>query len=161
MRVVQSHIDSKGKAAMVDISQKSSTLRMAKAEAVIVLPEELMKRLEAQGALSDKGPVFQTAVVAAIMASKKTHELIPMCHPLSLDHCRVEIRISSAKRIKILAATQAHDKTGVEMEALTAVSVAALTVYDMCKALSHNIQIEKISLIEKSGGKEGFKKEEN
>ncbi len=150
------HIDKEGRAGMVDIGGKSRTQRRAKAEGSVVLNEEIMGHLEGKELITQKGPVFHTAVIAAIMAAKKNHELIPLCHPVALDHCDVHIGVSSCNRIKITATTRTNDKTGVEMEALTAVSVAALTIYDMCKALSHNIEIENIRLLEKSGGKEDF-----
>lgn len=145
---------------MVDISAKSPTQRTACAEGSVVLTEEIMDQLEGRELISKKGPVFHTATIAAIMAAKKSHELIPLCHPISLDHCEVDIYVSSPNRIRIRATTRTNEKTGVEMEALTAVSVAALTIYDMCKALSHNIQIENIRLLEKSGGKEDFRRED-
>ncbi len=105
--------------------------------------------------ITKKGPVFHTAIIAGVMAAKKTHELIPFCHPLALEDCSIRIRIKNTRAI-IDAEAVITSKTGVEMEALTAASVAALTIYDMCKALSHNIIIEEIKLMEKRGGKKDF-----
>ena len=105
--------------------------------------------------ITKKGPVFQTAIIAGVMAAKKTHELIPFCHPLSLEDCKIRITINKNRAI-IDTETVITAKTGVEMEALTAASVAALTIYDMCKALSHNIIIEEIKLMAKYGGKKDF-----
>ncbi len=105
--------------------------------------------------ITKKGPVFQTAIIAGVMAAKRTHELIPFCHPLSLEDCKISITV---KKNRAIIDTEAviTSKTGVEMEALTAAAVAALTVYDMCKALSHNIIIEEVKLMAKSGGKKDF-----
>jgi cyclic pyranopterin phosphate synthase len=108
---------------------------------------------------SAKGPVFQTAILAGIMAAKRTGELIPLCHPLALDHADVSISIIGKNLVQIIATASLTGKTGVEMEALTAVSIAALTVYDMCKALSHDIIIREICLLEKTGGKNDFRRE--
>ena len=142
---------------MVDVSNKSVTKRVAKAQAVVSVPKEIMLLLRDGELHGKKGPVFQTAIIAGVMAAKKTHELIPMCHPLGLEDCQVSI---SANGLKIFIDTTCiiSGKTGVEMEALTAASVAALTVYDMCKALSHDITIEQVRLIEKTGGKSTFKR---
>ena len=105
---------------------------------------------------SKKGPVFQTAIVAGVMAAKKTHELIPFCHPLGIENCKLEIAVNEKREIVIECRVEVHHKTGVEMEALTGATVAALTVYDMCKALSHEIVIKDVRLIEKRGGKSGL-----
>lgn len=141
---------------MVDVSDKAITKRVAKAQAIVAVTEEIMALLRDGELHSKKGPVFQTAIIAGVMAAKKTHELIPMCHPLGLEDCQVNL---STKGLKIIIETTCiiSGKTGVEMEALTAASVAALTVYDMCKALSHNIVIEQVRLLEKTGGKSTFK----
>lgn len=151
-----SHINVKGQPQMVDVSEKAVTKRVAKAQATVVATKEIMALLHKGDLHSKKGPVFQTAIIAGVMAAKKTHELIPMCHPLGLEDCQVNITTKGMK-IFIEATCTISGKTGVEMEALTAASVAALTVYDMCKALSHNMVIEKIRLMEKSGGKSLFK----
>ena len=151
------HID-KGNPRMIDVSKKNCTIRKAQAEGIVTLSEEIFEYLEKQELIVEKGAVFQTSVIAGIMAAKKCHELIPMCHPISLDHCNIQINVLAGFRVRIIASTQGYGKTGVEMEALTAVSVAALTIYDMCKALSHNITVENISLLEKTGGKKDFKR---
>jgi cyclic pyranopterin phosphate synthase len=150
------HISTKGQPQMVDVSDKAITKRVAKAQAIVAVTKEIMALLRDGELHSKKGPVFQTAIIAGVMAAKKTHELIPMCHPLGLEDCQVNI---SNKGLKIIIETTCiiSSKTGVEMEALTAASVAALTVYDMCKALSHNIVIEQVRLLEKTGGKSTFK----
>lgn len=142
---------------MVDVSDKAATKRVAKAQAIISVSKEIMALLRDGELHSKKGPVFQTAIIAGVMAAKKTHELIPMCHPLALEDCQVSITIKGSKIIIDTSCT-ITSKTGVEMEALTAASVAALTVYDMCKALSHNIVIEHVRLMEKTGGKSNFKR---
>lgn len=152
-----SHITTNGEAAMVDVSTKSNTTRTAKASARVLLPQNVSKHLVNDELHLPKGPVFQTARLAAIMAAKRTAELIPLCHPLALDHITVDISLNgSAAEIQTTVTTTG--KTGVEMEALTAASVAALTIYDMCKALSHDIVIGPIQLMEKTGGKNDFKR---
>jgi cyclic pyranopterin phosphate synthase len=152
-----SHIDPAGNPAMVDVSGKAATRRVAKARATVQLGAEVMSLLQGDDIHTRKGPVFQTAILAGVMAAKKTAELIPLCHPLGLEDCRVRITVQGTAAI-IDTETVVTGKTGVEMEALTAASVAALTVYDMCKALSHNIVIEEIKLMEKTGGKHPFKR---
>jgi cyclic pyranopterin phosphate synthase len=107
--------------------------------------------------MTKKGPVFQTAIIAGVMGAKKTSELIPLCHPLGLDNCQVEIHVDG-EDVVITSTATVSAKTGVEMEALTAASVAALTVYDMCKAMSHDIVISEVKLLEKAGGKSDFKR---
>ena len=103
-----------------------------------------------------KGPVFATAIIAGVMAAKRTHELIPFCHPLGLDNCKISIELDADRNAVIDCRCKVHHRTGVEMEALTGATVAALTVYDMCKALSHDIVIRDTRLMAKSGGKEDF-----
>ena len=152
-----SHISDSGLPQMVDVSAKGISKRVARAQAKVHLGKEIMKLLNNKELVTKKGPVFQTAIIAGVMAAKKTHELIPMCHPLALEDCQV--RISTKGDVAILdTEVSITSKTGVEMEALTAASVAALTIYDMCKALSHDIVIEEIKLIEKTGGKSDFKR---
>ena len=152
-----SHVDPSGNPAMVDVSGKNITLRTASAQATVHVGEEIIKQIADNELITKKGPVFQTAIIAGVMGSKKTSDLIPFCHPLMLEDC--QIRISHNKEeVSIIATTRVTGKTGVEMEALTAVSVAALTVYDMCKALSHDIRIKEIKLIEKRGGKKDYKR---
>ena len=141
---------------MVDVSGKAATLRVATAEAVVRFPRDAFRVLEAAGFATAKGPVFHTAVVAGTMAAKRTHELIPFCHPLGLERCDIAIDPRGEFAVAIRCTAAVHHRTGVEMEALTGASVAALTVYDMCKALSHEIVIESLRLLEKSGGKGDF-----
>lgn len=153
-----SHLDESGKAKMVDVGAKSATRRFAKAQALIHLPEEVMRQFDGSDLKTKKGGVFQTAILAGIMAAKKTSDLIPLCHPLALDNCSIDINIESPNHLKITAEASIESKTGVEMEALTAASVAALTVYDMCKAFSHDIVIQEVKLISKTGGKSDYGK---
>jgi cyclic pyranopterin monophosphate synthase len=151
------HLDTSGKPNMVDVSDKTITKRSATAQAIIKVPKSVLDKLQGGDIISKKGPVFQTAIIAGVMGAKKTAELIPFCHPLSIEDCQINISIVK-KKIQIDATVTTTGKTGVEMEALTAVHVAALTVYDMCKALSHDIIVEEIKLLEKSGGKKDFKR---
>ena len=150
-----SHTTNEGLPQMVDVSDKSVTKRVAKARATVRLGKEIMDLIHKEELITKKGPVFQTAIIAGVMAAKKTHELIPMCHPLSLEDCKVKIYTQKDLAI-INTEVTVTSKTGVEMEALTAAAVAALTIYDMCKALSHDIVIEEIKLMEKTGGKSDF-----
>jgi cyclic pyranopterin phosphate synthase len=151
------HIHASGNPQMVDVSDKKVTSRMAKAQAVVFLGKEIMSLLQDDELTTKKGPVFQTAIIAGVMGAKRTAELIPFCHPLSLED--VQIAITPEKEtVTINATTRATGKTGVEMEALTAVSIAALTVYDMCKALSHDIVVQDIRLMEKVGGEKDFRR---
>jgi cyclic pyranopterin phosphate synthase len=138
---------------MVDVGEKSPTARVAVAEAIVHFPVAVAEALRAGGMRSPKGPVIDTAIVAGTMAAKRTHELIPFCHPLAIERCRIEADFVSDTDLAIRCEVAITHKTGVEMEALTGASVAALTIYDMCKALSHEIVIEGVRLLEKSGGK--------
>jgi cyclic pyranopterin phosphate synthase len=150
------HIHASGNPQMVDVSDKKVTHRIAKAKAVVFLGKEIMLLLQDDELITKKGPVFQTAIIAGVMGAKKTSELIPFCHPLGLED--VQIIITPKKEKVIIDATaRVTGKTGVEMEALTAASIAALTVYDMCKALSHDIVVEEVKLMEKKGGKKNYK----
>jgi len=151
-----SHVDSQGRPTMVDVSDKQVTLRSATAAALVRLPAAVAATLRAQGFNTAKGPVFQTAVIAGTMAAKRTHELIPFCHPLGLEKCRIDVGFGDGDDVHIRCTVSVHGRTGVEMEALTGASVAALTVYDMCKALSHGIVIGEVRLVEKTGGKSDF-----
>jgi cyclic pyranopterin phosphate synthase len=153
-----SHIDDKNRPTMVDVGDKAVTARAAHARAVVVLPEEVLAALDGNEIQSKKGPVFATAIIAGVMAAKKTHELIPFCHPLGLDNCDVAIALEGDRAVIDCRCKVTH-KTGVEMEALTGASVAALTVYDMCKALSHDIVIAETRLMMKTGGKRDFRRE--
>ena len=145
-----SHYDSAGRASMVDVSAKSDTQRTARAHAFVKISPAVLKRLPS----NPKGNPLEVARIAGIMAAKRTSELIPMCHPLTLTHSDIETRIES-QGVRILSTATTTGPTGVEMEALTAVAVAALTVYDMTKALDKGIEIQDIYLLEKTGGKSG------
>lgn len=147
------HLNRRGEAHMVDISEKSETVREARAESVVRLNPELLKKVV--DANLPKGDVLSTARIAGIMAAKKTAELIPMCHPLSLSKVEIDIEVTEPDCLIVKALCRCTGKTGVEMEALTAASVAALTLYDMCKSESKGIVIESTRLLEKSGGKSG------
>jgi cyclic pyranopterin phosphate synthase len=138
---------------MVDVSAKAVTARIAVATSRVRFPEAVAKTLRAQGMSSAKGPVVDTAIIAGTMAVKRTHELIPFCHPLPIEGCRFAIAWSDARTLEIRCEVRTTHRTGVEMEALTGVSAAALTVYDMCKALSHAIVIGPTKLLAKRGGK--------
>ena len=153
------HLDKNDSPAMVDVGEKKITRREAVAQAVIVLPEAVLKALQDHDFATSKGPVFQTAVIAGIMAAKKTGALIPLCHPLGLTNCSVDITLNAQQEIVIRCTASIESQTGVEMEALTGASVAALTIYDMCKALSHDMVIKEIKLMEKRGGKHDFKRQ--
>jgi cyclic pyranopterin monophosphate synthase len=152
------HLDSNNRPTMVDVGAKEVTHRIAVAEARVRLPRAVAAALRKSGHRTRKGPVFDTAIVAGVMAAKRTHELIPFCHPLGLDNCKVEIEDRKGGEIIIRCQVSIHHRTGVEMEALTGASVAALTIYDMCKALSHDIEITSVRLLEKTGGKRDFKR---
>ena len=132
------------------------TKRIARARSVVVLGDEIMQHLTGNDIQTKKGPVFQTAIIAGIMAAKKTSDLIPLCHPLALENCKIDISINQQQEVVIDCTAVITSKTGVEMEALTGASVAALTIYDMCKAFSHHIVIKETRLIEKTGGKSDF-----
>jgi len=153
-----SHLDSKGKAVMVDVSEKEITRRTATARRIVFLPDEVLKHLTNGDLQTKKGSVFQTAIISGIMAAKKTGELIPLCHPLGLDNCKIDIRLNEQQEVVIDCTATITAKTGIEMEALVGASIAALTIYDMCKALSHDIVIKETKLIEKTGGKRDFKR---
>jgi len=152
-----SHVDVQGRPRMVDVRAKRETRREATAEARVRFPADVASTLRAQDLRSAKGSIIDTAIIAGTMAVKRTHELIPFCHPLAIEHCAIDIAFDSANELTIRCAVAITHKTGVEMEALTGASVAALTVYDMCKALSHEIVIAEVRLIEKSGGKRRVK----
>ncbi len=151
-----SHVNEDNQPRMVNVGEKAETLRTARARAVVAFPDEVAA-LFADGEFhSKKGPVIQTAILAGVMAAKKTSELIPLCHPIGLEDCRISIEPKGANELVIECTASVHGKTGVEMEALTGASVAALTVYDMCKALSHAIVIKETRLLSKTGGKHDF-----
>ena len=154
-----SHIDERNQPTMVDVSDKIASDREAHARTVMQLPAEVVAELDGDEITTKKGPVFATAVIAGVMAAKKTHELIPFCHPLGLDNCKINIEVEGDNAI-IDCRCKVHHKTGVEMEALTGATVAALTVYDMCKAMSHDIVIGETRLMSKTGGKRDFVRDE-
>jgi cyclic pyranopterin phosphate synthase len=150
-----SHVDDANRPTMVDVGDKSATDRTATARSIVKLPAQVVAALDGDEIASKKGPVFATAIIAGVMAAKKTHELIPFCHPLGLDNCKISIVVVGDQAV-IDCSCRVHHKTGVEMEALTGASVAALTIYDMCKALSHDIVIGETRLMSKTGGKQDF-----
>lgn len=147
------HLDAQGQARMVDVSAKAETARTAVAGARVVMRPETLAAIRAGDA--PKGDVLGTARVAGILAAKKTHELIPLCHPLLLTHVAVDFEYVE-DGIEIRATVRCQGQTGVEMEALTAVTVAALTIYDMAKALEKTMRIENVRLLRKEGGKSGL-----
>lgn len=151
------HIDNTGKANMVDVGTKPATRRIAKARSIVVVPEAVMAKLSGGEIHAPKGAVFQTAIIAGIMGAKKTGELIPLCHPLGMDNCHIEIHVGNENEIIIECTATITARTGIEMEALTGASIAALTIYDMCKAMSHEIVIKETRLIEKTGGKSDYR----
>jgi len=151
-----SHIDKNNQPKMVDVSDKFISKRTATAQATMFLGREIVGHFNNNELTTKKGPVFQTAVIAGIQAVKRTAELIPMCHPLNIDGVQVDIQLLDEEQIEIRCTVTMEGKTGVEMEALHGVSTAALTVYDMCKAISHNMVIREIRLLEKKGGKSDF-----
>jgi cyclic pyranopterin phosphate synthase len=152
------HINNQGNPTMVDVSGKQVSHRTATARSIVFLPDEVFAYLTDGDFQTKKGPVFQTAIIAGIMAAKKTGELIPLCHPLGLDNCNITISINEKQEVVIDCIASIAAKTGVEMEALVGASIAALTVYDMCKAMSHDIIIKETKLLSKTGGKRDFKR---
>jgi cyclic pyranopterin monophosphate synthase len=147
-----SHIDTAARPTMVDVGDKAVTKRSATAATRVKFPAGVAQALRSQQFNTPKGPVFHTAIIAGTMAAKRTHELIPFCHPLGIENCKLAIDMDGDDAV-IHCTVSVHHKTGVEMEALTGASVAALTIYDMCKALSHDIVIVDTRLVEKRGGK--------
>ena len=149
-----SHLDAKGQPAMVNVGEKPVTRRTATAIAVVSLPPELAALLKNGEIHAKKGPVFHAAVLAGVMGAKRTSDLIPLCHPLPLDDCQIEIKPDEDHRhVSIVCRVLTYAKTGVEMEALTGATIAALTFYDMGKAVSKGIVIREVKLLEKTGGK--------
>jgi cyclic pyranopterin phosphate synthase len=153
-----SHLDDKGQATMVDVGEKQVSRRTAIARSIVSLPAEVLEQLTNGDIKTKKGSVFQTAIIAGIMAAKKTGDLIPLCHPLGLDNCKIDIHLNEVQEVVIDCTASITAKTGVEMEALVGASIAALTIYDMCKALSHDIVIKETKLMQKTGGKRDFKR---
>lgn len=154
-----SHIDTNGNPTMVDVTAKQVSHRTATARSIVSLPDEVLVHLTNGDLQTKKGSVFQIAIIAGIMAAKKTGDLIPLCHPLGLDNCNISIIVNEQNEIVIDCTASITAKTGVEMEALVGASIAALTVYDMCKAMSHNIVIKETKLLAKTGGKRDFRRE--
>ncbi len=150
------HIDASGQPNMVDVTEKKTTTRTAVAQTMMILGEDVIQSLKDNNFSTKKGPVFQTAIVAGNMAVKKTSELIPLCHPLLISKVQIDIDINEKDEVVIECMVKIEGKTGVEMEALTGCSVAALTVYDMVKSFSHDILIKETKLISKTGGKSDF-----
>ena len=152
-----SHVDKENRPTIVDVSSKEVSDRKAHAQSVIVLPDAVMQQVSGDEIETKKGPVFATAIIAGVMAAKKTHELIPFCHPIDLESCKISIALHDDKAV-VDCYCKVSNKTGVEMEALTGASVAALTIYDMLKALSHDIVISDTRLMAKSGGRRKFRR---
>lgn len=154
-----SHLDDKNLPKMVNVGNKVESRRRATARAEMFLGAEIMNLLSGEELKTKKGPVFHTAILAGIQAVKNTANLIPLCHPLPIQGIDIDIREMESERICITCTVDTQGKTGVEMEALTGASVAALTVYDMCKAISQDMVIEQVRLMEKTGGKSDIKKD--
>jgi cyclic pyranopterin monophosphate synthase len=142
------HLDARRRPTMVDVGEKEITHRTATAEARVYLPRNVVLELRRTGHRTKKGPVFETAIVAGVLAAKRTSELIPFCHPIALENCAVQVE-PAPRGLRIVCTVSVHHRTGVEMEALTGVCAAALTIYDMCKALSHDIEIAGVRLLAK------------
>ncbi len=147
------HVDERNRPTMVDVSGKDVTLREATARSVVVVPDEVLVLLDDGDIRSKKGPVFETAIIAGTMAVKRTSDLIPFCHPLPVEACDLRIDVNEAREVVVECSVRVHHRTGVEMEALVGASVAALTIYDMCKAITHDIRIVDTQVIRKTGGK--------
>jgi cyclic pyranopterin phosphate synthase len=152
------HVDASGHPTMVDVGPKTVTARSATAIATVRFPGDVARELRKNGMRAKKGPIVDTAIIAGTMAVKRTHELIPFCHPLAIERCEFSVGFEKASELVIRCTVAVTHKTGVEMEALTGAAIAALTVYDMCKALSHEIVIADVRLLEKSGGKRSVKR---
>lgn len=152
-----SHLDSDGDITMVDVSGKIATTREARAQGQVIFPAIIYEQIKAADGMTKKGSITQTAHIAGIMAAKRTHDLIPLCHPLPLDKIGLNFEYDDSQNsITVTATVKVTHKTGVEMEALTAVSVACLTIYDMTKAISHDIIINNVHLMNKTGGKSDY-----
>jgi cyclic pyranopterin phosphate synthase len=152
------HLDASHRPRMVNVGAKPVTARVATAQARVCFPAEVAQTLRKAGMRGKKGPIIDTAIIAGTLAVKRTHELIPFCHPLLIERCDFTIDFVAQTELAIRCTVAIAHKTGVEMEALTGASVAALTIYDMCKALSHEIVIADLRLVEKSGGKRQVRK---
>ncbi len=156
-----SHVDSTGNPTMVDVGAKTVTSRRAEAQSIVEVTDEIFSLITDDELQTKKGPVFHTAIIAGIQASKQTSSLIPLCHPLSLNKVSIDITAGGSRQIIIKCVALVEGKTGVEMEALVGASVAALTIYDMCKALSHDIRIVETRLLTKTGGKSDYQSDQS
>ncbi|WP_435260895.1 cyclic pyranopterin monophosphate synthase MoaC [Tenacibaculum sp. nBUS_03] len=152
-----SHINEKNNPKMVNVSDKKITKRTAIAKATMFLGEEIISHFNTNELITKKGPVFQTAIIAGIQAVKKTSDIIPMCHPLLINGVDIDINIVDKKQVEVFCKVTIEGKTGVEMEALTGASATCLTIYDMCKAISQEMIIKEVKLVEKTGGKSDIK----
>jgi len=152
-----SHLNENNKPKMVNVSDKKITKRRAIAKATMFLGEEIITHFKNDELITKKGPVFQTAIIAGIQGVKKTSEIIPMCHPLLINGVDINIHVINSEHIEVLCEVIIEGKTGVEMEALTGVNIACLTIYDMCKSISQDIIIKEVKLLEKTGGKSDIK----
>lgn len=152
-----SHLNKDGLPEMVDVGDKAITTRIAEAECTVVLGEAIMAELDANGFSTKKGSVIQTAVIAGTMAVKQTWSVIPLCHALDISSVKFDIQGADAGAMKVKCKVRTEGRTGVEMEALHGASLAALTIYDMCKAMSHDIEITDLRLVSKTGGKSDYK----
>ena len=150
------HLNSSGNPHMVNVGEKKESFRTAIAESRVKLTSDLIKMFSGKDISTKKGPVFSTAIIAGVMGAKKTHDLIPMCHPIALEHCSITINLNESSEAVIRCKTEINAKTGVEMEALTGASIAALTIYDMCKSVSKGLVICETKLLKKTGGKSDF-----
>ncbi|MDX1683860.1 MAG: cyclic pyranopterin monophosphate synthase MoaC [Saprospiraceae bacterium] len=151
-----SHINKDDQPEMVDVSAKDKTVRSATARSRINVGREIMKKLNDDDFITAKGSLIHTTIIAAQMAAKKTSDLIPLCHPIAMTACTIKVEVIDDQRIEVLCTVKTKDRTGVEMEALTGASVGTLTIYDMVKALSHDICIEETRLLKKTGGKSDY-----
>ncbi len=149
------HLDAANRPTMVDVGDKAITRREASAEALVKLPAAVARELKRTGHRTKKGPVFDTAIIAGVLAAKRTHELIPFCHPLPLQSIKITVETCRGG-LRVQCVVSVSHTTGVEMEALTGASVAALTIYDMCKAMSHEMEIGPVRLLHKTGGKRDY-----
>ena len=152
-----SHLNENNNPKMVNVSDKKITKRRAIAKATMFLGEEIITHFKNDELITKKGPVFQTAIIAGIQGVKKTSEIIPMCHPLLINGVDINIHVINSEHIEVLCDVIIEGKTGVEMEALTGVNIACLTIYDMCKSISQDIIIKEVKLLEKTGGKSDIK----
>ncbi|MEL6140113.1 MAG: cyclic pyranopterin monophosphate synthase MoaC [Bacteroidota bacterium] len=152
-----SHLDSKEQPGMVDVSEKGTTSRLATAAVTVVLGPDITTELSSNAFTTKKGSIIQTAIIAGTMAAKRTWDTIPLCHNIPLSSIKFATEVIPEVGVRILATVKTSAQTGVEMEALHAASVAALTVYDMCKSRSHSIQITDLKLLEKTGGKSDYR----